>query len=273
MGGWILNDGDPAWGRLSVPGQDFPMPEVFTWVYILPPLAILVLTQWGFPVSTSFLMLSTFQFSNILELIQISLTGYILAFGIGLGTYSFSLWMLEWWVFYSSQNGQVVGFVWVVWQWLGTGFLWSMWLIQDLASVFVFLPRELDLVPMVTCSLLLCLRLSLLIVTDGSPVHALLRLKTNTFDVRSVIMIDLLFGLCLLCMASLSTFPLSTTWVFLGLIGGREIALRINQQQYDSNLINPEGGCFIQAVGGDLCKAGTGLLLSILIALSLQLLI
>ena len=33
---------------------------------------------------------------------------------------------------------------WLVFQWLSTGFLWSMWLVQDLANIFVYLPRELS---------------------------------------------------------------------------------------------------------------------------------
>ena len=27
MLGWFLKNGDPAWGRLSVPGKEFPLPE------------------------------------------------------------------------------------------------------------------------------------------------------------------------------------------------------------------------------------------------------
>ena len=63
--GWFLNNGDPTWGRLSVPGKEFPWPEPFTWVYVLPPLAVVALTQWGAPVSTSFLVLSSFMPANI----------------------------------------------------------------------------------------------------------------------------------------------------------------------------------------------------------------
>ena len=32
MMGWFLKDGDPAWGRLNVPGKDFPLPEQFNCV-------------------------------------------------------------------------------------------------------------------------------------------------------------------------------------------------------------------------------------------------
>ena len=69
----------------------------------------------------------------------------------------------------------------------------------------------------------------------------MLRTKTNSSDLRSATLIDLLFGLCLLYKAFLSSFPLSTTWVFLGLIGGRELALRIKQQTSDLPFTNREG--------------------------------
>ena len=51
--GWFLHPaggglGDPAWGRL----EKFPQPDNFNWVYLLPPIAVLALTQWGAPVST-----------------------------------------------------------------------------------------------------------------------------------------------------------------------------------------------------------------------------
>jgi hypothetical protein len=32
--------------------------------------------------------------------------------------------------------------LWMVLQWISTGFLWSQWLIQDLANIFVYVPRQ-----------------------------------------------------------------------------------------------------------------------------------
>ena len=55
-------------------------------------------------------------------------------------------------------------------------------------------------------------------------------------------MIDFSFGLCFLYMAFISTFPLGTTWVFLGSIGGREIALRIKEQEFGYFFRNRECG-------------------------------
>jgi hypothetical protein len=125
MLGWLLNGGDPAWGRLDVASHSFPQPAIFTWVYLIPPLAILLLTQWGAPVSTSFLVLSTFEFRNSSSLIQISLSGYIVAFLIGVITYGLGFWVFERWVFESNQTGSSIGNDWLITQWLATAFLWG----------------------------------------------------------------------------------------------------------------------------------------------------
>lgn len=109
--------------------------------------------------------------------------------------------------------------------------------------------------------------------TGGGPIQAVLRTKTNSSDLRSATLIDLLFGLCLLFKAYLSSFPLSTTWVFLGLIGGRELALRIKQQTSDVLFTNKEGDSPTKVVDKYLWKAAVGVVVSVVsvvIALSIQ---
>jgi hypothetical protein len=109
-----------------------------------------------------------------------------------------------------------------------------------------------------------------LVATGGGPIQGVLRSKTNTSDLRSATVIDFFFGLCLLYKAFLSTFPLSTTWVFLGLIGGREIALRIKEQEFEYVFTNRESGNLGKIIGSDLWKAFVGVVVSLVIALSIQ---
>ena len=266
MLGFFLNGGDPAWGRL----ETFELPEPFSWLYIVPPIAVLALTQWGAPVSTSFLVLSSFKPANIGKLLSSSLSGYCLAFVLGLAGYGLGMWLLERWVCRSTREGKNFNRVWYGLQWISTGFLWSMWLVQDLANIFVFLPRRLDFVPMVLCTLVLCIGLCFLVASGGGPIQAVLRSKTNTSDLRSATVIDFFFGLCLLYKAFLSTFPLSTTWVFLGLLGGREIALRIKEHEFEYVFTNRESGSLAKVIGSDLWKAFIGVVVSLIIALSIQ---
>jgi len=266
MLGWFVNSGEPSWGRL----ERFPLPEPFTWVYIIPPIAVLLLTYWGAPVSTSFLVLSTFVPGNISELLQSSLAGYFLAFFLGLGVWGLGMWLLERWVFRSAQAGNDFNRVWYGLQWCSTGFLWSMWLVQDLANIFAFLPRSLELFPMVICTLILCLGLCVLVAIGGGPIQGVLRSKTNTSDLRSATVIDFMFGLCLLYRGFMDNFPLSTTWVFLGLLAGREIALRIKEQEFEYFFANRSAGNLGNIIGSDLWKAFVGLVVSLVIAIGIQ---
>ena len=89
--GWYLHQGEPAWGRL----ESFPMPERFTWAYIIPPIAVLALTAWGVPMSTSFLVLSSFVPENIGSLLGSSISGYVMAFFLGFAAWGFCRHTLE----------------------------------------------------------------------------------------------------------------------------------------------------------------------------------
>ena len=264
--GWYLHQGEPAWGRL----ESFPMPESFTWAYIIPPIAVLALTAWGAPVSTSFLVLSSFVPENIGRLLGTSISGYVMAFFLGLAAWGSGIWLLERWIFRRNQDSQDISKIWLAIQWCSTGFLWSMWLVQDMANIFVYLPRNLNLISMSVCTLTLCVGLCILIVIGGGPIQGVLRSKTNTSDLRSATLIDFMFGLCLLCKAFLSSFPLSTTWVFLGLLAGRELALRIRELEQKTVFTNQTYGSLSSVIGSDFGKASVGLIVSLVIALGIQ---
>ncbi len=79
-----------------------------------------------------------------------------------------------------------------------------------------------------------------------------------------------MFGLCLLFKAFLSSFPLSTTWVFLGLLAGRELALRIRELEQKTIFTNQMYASLSRVIGSDLGKASVGLIVSLLIALGIQ---
>lgn len=270
MGGWFINHGEPAWGRLA----SFPQPDCFTWVYLIPPLAVLALTAWGAPVSTSFLVLSAFVPENIGTLVERSVSGYLLALSLGLAVWGLGVALLER-LFQtnhqpSSDTNSAFYKLWFGLQWCTTGWLWSLWLVQDLANIFIFLPRSIELIPMLLCTAALCLGLCALVAVGGGPVQDVLRSKTNTSDLRSATVIDLMFATCLLTQTLLSNVPLSTTWVFLGLLAGREIALTLRQRSSENdgsaNAINQ----LSKNLSQDIWKAGVGLIVSLTVALGIQ---
>ena len=79
-----------------------------------------------------------------------------------------------------------------------------------------------------------------------------------------------MFGVCLLYRAFLSSFPLSTTWVFLGLLAGRELALRIKELEFEIAFTAHSQGGLIRVLVSDFGKASVGLAISLIIALGIQ---
>ena len=264
--GWFLNNGDPAWGRLVVSGRSFPLPDPFTWVYVLPPVVALLLTRWGAPLSTSFLVLSSFEPARVGALLASSLVGYGIAFGLGLVVYGLGLWLLERRVCLRPELGDEEIRIWGALQWCSTACLWSSWLVQDLANIFVFVPRRLDGQTMAICTLVICLGLCLLVARGGGPVHTVLQSKSNTADLRSATLIDAVLALCLVGRGVVSSFPVSTTWVFLGLLAGREVALRIRLHSFKGLGSDPSSGGLVSLIGRDLGKAGVALAVSLVVA-------
>ena len=68
----------------------------------------------------------------------------------------------------------------------------------------------------------------------------------------------------------LNNFPLSTTWVFLGLLGGREIALALRQRSAEHDGSTQAIAQLSKNLSQDIWKAGVGLIVSLMIAVGIQ---
>ena len=220
--GWMINDGDMSFGRL----ERIPFPDNFTLVHVLPPIILLFLTKYGIPVSTTFLILSIFSASNV-EVIGMILTksilGYIIAIVASIIIYTLIARPVERY-FYYTQN-QKVSKWWIAAKWLSTAFLWSQWLMQDAANLFVYLPRKASFGELLFVLSAFCAFLWVVAYKRGGEIQKIVKMKTNVQDPRSATIIDLIYAFLLLYFIQLNNVPMSTTWVFVGLLAGREIAL------------------------------------------------
>ena len=299
--GWIANGGDPAFGRLSAVGKNIPHPydygSVLTWLFIIPPLSLVILTRYGIPVSTSLLVLTGFKglvaqqqggtpeaaidlFSKMMEK---SMVGYGIAFVIGILIFFLVLGAFEKRVYSENQNTKDSNDLhpyWIIFQWLSTGFLWSMWLVQDLANIFVYLPRNLSLTALLISLAGMVLLQGYIFRERGGRIQKVVTLKTNTLDVRSATFIDLFYGLVLLFFKVdyipklFSAFgmdvpwpekmPMSTTWVFLGLLAGREIGMALYLRHKRKKEVS-------SIVFMDLLKVCGGSLIAVFLAFTLPL--
>lgn len=219
--GWYTTGGDVSYSRL----ESYPFIEDITWPYLLPPLVLMVLTRTGIPVSTSFLVLTFFKPKGLVDMTLKSVLGYALAFCLAIVVWQVVTRALDK-KFMDNPMTSDQKRNWTILQWCSTGFLWGQWLIQDFANIYVYLPRTLDRTSLFVSLGILLFMLAVIFYSRGGNIQKIVKSKTNTTDIRSATIVDFIYGLLLLFFKEFSNVPMSTTWVFLGLLAGREIAIR-----------------------------------------------
>ncbi|RME98100.1 MAG: hypothetical protein D6772_09510 [Bacteroidetes bacterium] len=219
--GWYTYAGDVSYGRL----EKYPFIEDISWPYLLPPLVLMLLTRTGIPVSTSFMVLTFFKPKGLYDMTFKSVLGYVLAFATAIIIWQLITRLVDKRFIENPIQPQEKR-VWIVLQWSSTAFLWGQWLIQDFANIFVYLPRAISSVELLVSLVILLVMLAYIFYSRGGAIQQIVKAKTNTVDIRSATIIDFLYALVLLFFKQYSNVPMSTTWVFLGLLAGRELAIR-----------------------------------------------
>jgi hypothetical protein len=227
---FIKFDGDVTYQRLLNDAGEtkYPHPEQFSYFQIVAPLVLLILTRLRMPVSTTFLLLSVFSqdTSGISSIVSKSVSGYLLAFVL-----SFIVWIAGYKLIQRYFASRQTHPAWTIVQWVVSGALWSVWIMQDGANIAVFLPRKLDLTQFIIFAATIFLGLGLLFYLRGDKIQKVVSEKVRISDVRAATLIDFTYVLLLIYKLTISTVPMSTTWVFLGVIGGREIAINLARRK------------------------------------------
>ncbi len=255
--GWSMNGGDISYGRLN----KIPYVEI-QWYHAAAPAILLLLTRFGIPVSTTFLVLSAFASSIVFEKMLIkSILGYALAAVVAYIMWSVIARLLD-----EKRSPIKKGHesYWRVAQWCTTGFLWYTWLSHDLANIAVYLPRSLPISWMIAVSIIFTSFLAWIFYERGGRIQKIVLEKSTTTYVRSATIIDLCYAFVLLYFKQYNDIPMSTTWVFVGLLCGREFAIAsISANNHKFKSVLP-------IVGRDFLKMMTGLAVSVIIVLSIH---
>jgi hypothetical protein len=214
------------------------------------------------PVSTTFLLLSAFATSaeGITSVLGKSLSGYGLALITGL-----VVWLVVTKTVEKKFNGEPKKY-WLPLQWIISGTLWAVWVMQDAANIAVYLPRTLDVSQFLGFSLFIFFGLGLLFYLRGDKIQEIVTEKSRVTDIRSATIIDFVYAILLVYKLTVSTVPMSTTWVFLGLLAGRELGISIMDNK---EMGRPLSKVFIMAFK-DLSYALIGLAVSIILAVSIN---
>ena len=254
--GWYSYDGDISYGRLTrIPYQEIQ------WYHAVAPAILLLLTRVGIPVSTTFLVLSAFASTVVLEKMLLkSVVGYGLA-----ATVAYIAWIAVS-KFINEKLDEVdekyIGF-WRNSVWVTSGWLWWVWLSHDVANIAVYLPRELDISLLLIVMAYFTALLFYIFYIQGGRIQTVVLEKTGTRYARSATIINVIYAAVLYYFKELNDLPMSTTWVFVGLLCGRELAISTMNKDYKFKYVFP-------LIGKDFLKMIFGLSVSVGIVLAIH---
>ena len=231
-GWWASGIGDAAYGRL----ETIPYPEGgMSWLYIVPPILLIILTKYGIPVSTTFLVLTIFSPSSLSSMLTKSVMGYAVAFVVAILVYRFVIRKVT--VYFSETK-------------------------HESPNIFVYVPRQVPFEFMLFAVATFVVLMGVIFYQRGGAIQNIINTKTGVEDIRAATIIDFIYALILLVFKEWSNIPMSTTWVFLGLLAGREFAISMHMVTVDSRYT-------ARNISKDAMKLLLGLAVSILLATGL----
>jgi len=255
--GWYSYDGDISYGRLNrIPFQEIQ------WYHAVAPAILLVLTRVGIPVSTTFLVLSAFASTIVLEKMLVkSIVGYGIAAAV-----AYMCWIVIS-KFINEKFDEVTEDKWIsFWRnsvWVTSGWLWWVWLSHDVANIAVYLPRQLNVSLLLIVLGYFSVLIFYIFYIHGGPIQKVVLDKTGTRYARSATIINVIYAAVLYYFKELNDIPMSTTWVFVGLLCGRELAISTMNKDYKFKYVFP-------LIGKDFAKMIFGLSVSVAIVLAIH---
>lgn len=255
--GWWAYDGDISFGRLTrIPYQEIQ------WYHAVAPGILLLLTKVGIPVSTTFLVLSAFASTVVLEkMLMKSVVGYGLA-----AVAAYICWIVISKFINEKFDEVTTGWKIAFWRnavWVSSAYLWAAWLSHDVANIAVYLPRQLDITLLLIVVSYFTILLFYIFYIQGGAIQKVVLDKTGTRYARSATIINTIYAAVLYYFKELNDLPMSTTWVFVGLLCGRELAISTMNKEYKFKYVFP-------LIGKDFVKMIFGLSISVGIVLSIH---
>ena len=255
--GWWAYDGDISFGRLTrIPYQEIQ------WYHAVAPGILLLLTRIGIPVSTTFLVLSAFASTVVLEKMLLkSVVGYGLA-----AVAAYICWIVI--SKFINEKFDEITTQWKIafWRnavWVSSAYLWAAWLSHDVANIAVYLPRQLDISLLLIVLVYFTILLFYIFYIQGGAIQKVVLDKTGTRYARSATIINTIYAVVLYYFKELNDLPMSTTWVFVGLLCGRELAISTMNKEYKFKYVFP-------LIGKDFIKMVFGLSISVGIVLAIH---
>ena len=195
-------------------------------LFIFLPLMLYFFTKKRIPVSATFLVIPLFANKDTIEnMINKTSVSYLLSFIVSLMVYNF---LYKKYKDIISNEKENTSTTWIVAEYISTGVLWFSWLTISLCNFVVFLPRNFYFKDILLLSLIGIITIYCILISRGGEMQKIITQKSDVKNIKTTVIFNTLFSFMLLFIQHINTIPVTSTWMFLGILAGREIAISIN---------------------------------------------
>lgn len=188
---------------------------------LLIPIILNLLTRFRIPISTTFLTLPLFSKTyNLTNIISKAFSGYFVSFII-----SFIIWNLVYEKYKKHLKSNDNYEFWKAIQYISIGVLWYSWLSTCMSSFLVFLPRKFNIRHLILFLFIGILLLVIIAKNGICNMEEIVEEKSDLKNIRSSVIFNITYSILLLVFKFNDRINITTTWLFLGLLDGRELSI------------------------------------------------
>lgn len=246
IGSFIVNNKQKFWSNWFFVSVNFTIATLISWfifngsldysflknveyqkdlniIIIFIPLLLNIFTKYGIPVSATFLIIPLFGSNSTVHIMLTkTVTSYFLAFMV-----AFFVWRTIYKYFknFIKYEKDDLNFFWNFMEYITTALVWIAWNILNICVFVVFVDRDFSIYELLAVNIIVIFVIYIIMVNSGGQIEKIIRDKKDNANKKTTAIFNLLFAIILLSLEFFSNVPLTTTWVFLGLLAGRELAL------------------------------------------------
>ena len=194
---------------------------------IFLPIVLFFLTKYKIPVSATFLIIPIFANKNTIHsMITKTSVSYFISFLISLIMWRFIYTKYKHYIEVKKEKN--ISKTWFVLEFLSTGIVWSVWIILSACNFVVFLPRVFELKELILVIFIGVVSIYLILLDNGGKIQEIVDEKSD-INIKSSVIFNFLFSFTMLFIQYVSKIPITSTWMFLGILAGRELAITVSK--------------------------------------------
>ncbi len=251
---WLKYDGNIRKGSL----RHIEYKDSFGYSLLLLPILVALFNYFGIPVSIAFLSIPLFISGEIVKaMIAKAFLNYFLAFAI-----SFIFWNILYVEFKKILKKKDNHKFWMIVEYISIGILWCCWLNTCVSSFMVFLPPKLDLKHLLLLLVIGTIIISIItILRSNDKMEQIIEEKTDVNNIMFSVLFNVLHSVVLVVLKLNSEVPIATSWIFTGLLDGRELGIVTKKS---NSFSDQKYKLCLKKIVRDLCFNTIGIIISLL---------